>query len=551
MKQIFTSISLAALTFMAATPAMAQQRTLTDREKATVIEAIVPAMLEQASQISGIDLATLANPKIENVISSPLFGIGSTLRSESLTPLKIHPDSMSINLGAIQAIPPVVTTIIGKNLKIDFADYKEYNVTTPKGRTVALSIPLTISTSVMGSPVTLKFKIGDQTGLLPFNTLSADLDLGSLSGLMEGMGIKSGELFSLKEAAASPGVYTYTVQLGETMLMLLTKITSSEAIAQVPQYVISANMTQMQTGLIEASVAGLPAAAPTQPVPMGDAQVYLNLKAMSPDSILLTAYDKGQKAGYRKLVPTMEQKNAQELVIATQDFSKKTENAAWTWTATETVTMTNRTVAPATTAIIPEIVTRTLTDLAANGSVTPYSLTVSITKDADGDGVQGSGDVTANVLNIDVVPSVGATGATVDFNISTPNEQGALAESMIIKAALPFATQTISVDFMPVALGDTPVGTMYVQSNVMQIATGNEIISTPEDLSIRVAEGGLYIQNCEKGSYSIVGMDGKPAAQGIISGAGAFIPTPNLMRGNVYVLKVVEGNTTQTIKFRK
>lgn len=550
MKQIFTSISLAAMTFMAATPAMAQQRTLTDREKATVIEAIVPAMLEQVGQISGIDFGTLANPNIENVINSPLFGMGSTLRSESLTPLKIHPDSMSINLGAIQSIPPMVTTIIGKNLTVKFADYKEYNLTTTKGRTVALSIPKTISTSVMGAPITLKFTIGDQTGLLPFNTLSADLDLGSLSGLTESMGIKSGELFSLKESAANPGIYTYTVNLGETLLTLLTKITSSEAIAQVPQYVITANMTQMQTGLIEASVAGVPAAVSAQ-VPMGDAKVYLNMKAMSPDSIFLTSYDKGQKAGYRKLVPVMEQKNAQDLVITTQDFSKKTENAAWIWTATETVTMTNRTVVPATSAIVPEIITRTLTDLAANGSVAPYSLTVAVTKDANGDGVQGSGDVTANVLNIDVVPSIGATGATVNFNISTPTKEGALTESMIIKAELPFATQTISVDFMPVALGETPVGTMYVQSNVMQIATGNEVISTPETFGIRVAEGGIYIQNCEKGAYSIVGMNGKPAAQGIISGAGAFIPTPNLMRGNVYILKVTDDHSVQSLKFRK
>lgn len=550
MKQIFTSISLAAMTFMAATPAMAQQRTLTDREKATVIEAIVPVMLEQAGQISGMDFGTLANPDIENVISSPLFGISHTLRSESLTPLKIHPDSMSINLGAIQAIPPMVTTIIGKNLTVKFADYKEYNLTTPKGRTVALSIPKTISTSVMGAPITLKFAIGEQTGLLPFNTLTAELDLGSLSALTESMGIKSGELFSLKESAASPGIYTYTVNLGQTMLTLLTKITSSEAIAQVPQYVITANMTQMQTGLVEASVAGIPASVGTQ-VPMGDAKVYLNMKAMSPDSILLTSYEKGQVAGYRKLVPEMEQKNAQDLVITTQDFSKKAENAAWTWTATETVTMTNRTVVPATSAIVPEILTRTLTDLAANGSVAPYSLTVAVTKDANGDGVQGSGDVTATVLNIDVVPSIGAAGATVNFNISTPNKEGALAESMVIKAELPFTTQTMSIDFMPVALGETPVGTLYVQSNVMQIATGNEVISTPEALGIRVAEGGIYIQNCEKGVYSIVGMDGKPAAQGIISGAGTFIPTPNLMRGNVYILKVTGDNSVQSIKFRK
>lgn len=550
MKQIFTSISLAALTFMAATPAVAQQRTLTDREKAAVIEAVVPAMLDQAGQISGIDFAVLANPDIENVISSPLFGLGSTLRAESLTPLKIHPDSMIINLETIKGIPPMVTTIIGKSLTIHFDNYKEYSLTTAKGRTVALSIPQTISTSIMGAPVTLKFTIGSQTGLLPFNTLSADLDLGSLSAILQGMGIQSGELFALTESAASPGIYTYNVKLGATMLTLLTKITSSEAIAQVPQYVITADMTRMQTGLIGASVAGIPTGASTQ-IPMGDAQVYLNLKAMSPDSILLTSYEKGQKDGYRKLVPVMEQKNAQELVITTHDFARKSINEAWIWTATETITMTDRTKTPATSAIIPEIITRTLTEFAATGQIAPYSLTVSITKDANGDGVQGNGDVTADILAIDVLPSMNASGAVVNFNISTANEQGALAESMIIKATLPVATQTISVDFMPVALGETPVGTMYVQSNVMQIATGNEAISTPEELSVRVADGGLYILNGDKGTFSIVEMAGKPVAHGTISGPGAFIPTPTLMRGNVYIIKIVQDQAVTSIKFRK
>ena len=51
MKKIFTCISLAAATFMATTPVMAQQQKLTDKEKAAVIEAIVPAMFEQVKQL--------------------------------------------------------------------------------------------------------------------------------------------------------------------------------------------------------------------------------------------------------------------------------------------------------------------------------------------------------------------------------------------------------------------------------------------------------------------------------------------------------------------
>ena len=54
MKKIFTCISLAAATFMATTPVMAQQqKQLTDKEKAAVVKVIVPAVFDQVKQISG------------------------------------------------------------------------------------------------------------------------------------------------------------------------------------------------------------------------------------------------------------------------------------------------------------------------------------------------------------------------------------------------------------------------------------------------------------------------------------------------------------------
>ena len=60
MKKIFTCISLAAATFMATTPVMAQQqKQLTDKEKAAVVKVIVPAVFDQVKQISGVDFMSL------------------------------------------------------------------------------------------------------------------------------------------------------------------------------------------------------------------------------------------------------------------------------------------------------------------------------------------------------------------------------------------------------------------------------------------------------------------------------------------------------------
>lgn len=71
MKKIFTCISLAAATFMATTPVMAQQqKQLTDKEKAAVVKVIVPAVFDQVKQISGVDFMSLTNPNIESIINS-------------------------------------------------------------------------------------------------------------------------------------------------------------------------------------------------------------------------------------------------------------------------------------------------------------------------------------------------------------------------------------------------------------------------------------------------------------------------------------------------
>ena len=69
MKKIFTCISLAAATFMATTPVMAQQqKQISDQEKVAFVKAAVPAIFDQVKQISGIDFMGLTNPNIETCL---------------------------------------------------------------------------------------------------------------------------------------------------------------------------------------------------------------------------------------------------------------------------------------------------------------------------------------------------------------------------------------------------------------------------------------------------------------------------------------------------
>ena len=561
MKKIFTCISLAAATFMATTPVMAQQQKLTDKEKAAVIEAIVPAMFEQVKQVSGIDIIELAKPNIENVLSSPVFGTASTLRAETLiaNPITVQPDSMKVNLSEISKDIPAMFS----QITLKMSNYYTANLSSTNGLPIELNLPKTISTTILGSTVSLNFELGKQTGLLPFDSFTAKLDLGGLSELAGVMGIKGGELFSLKEKATNAGMFDYNVTIGESLRSVIALLEKDEEEkTTIPNFLIKTNMTQQAKGLVEASLYAVPTTSSTVQVPMGDAQVYLNLKAaatgkMSPDSILLTSYKNGQKEGYRKLATKMEQKG-QNFVITSQDSTKTLNATEWKWSATETITMTNRTNATEAKAIVAETITRAIAELAATGTTNPYSMVVTKTSDMNGDGQVAAAE-TITLLKADVTTAMGgsvtAPAMNVAVKIQTPNDtDGQLTEGMDIAINLPLKGDKVVADFTPVGY-DKPVATMYVKSDAMGIITDNETIENDvEEVKVSTTASGLYVKN-GKGNYVIVIMVGRVVSTGIITSDGQYISTPNMPNG-IYMISIDQSKLLRsahktTVKFVK
>jgi len=561
MKKIFTCISLAAATFMATTPVMAQQQKLTDKEKAAVIEAIVPAMFEQVKQVSGIDIIELAKPNIENVLSSPVFGTASTLRAETLiaNPITVQPDSMKVNLSEISKDIPAMFS----QITLKMSNYYTANLSSTNGLPIELNLPKTISTTILGSTVSLNFELGKQTGLLPFDSFTAKLDLGGLSELAGVMGIKGGELFSLKEKATNAGMFDYNVTIGESLRSVIALLEKDEEEkTTIPNFLIKTNMTQQAKGLVEASLYAVPTTSSTVQVPMGDAQVYLNLKAaatgkMSPDSILLTSYKNGQKEGYRKLATKMEQKG-QNFVITSQDSTKTLNATEWKWSATETITMTNRTNATEAKAIVAETITRAIAELAATGTTNPYSMVVTKTSDMNGDGQVAAAE-TITLLKADVTTAMGgsvtAPAMNVAVKIQTPNDtDGQLTEGMDIAINLPLKGDKVVADFTPVGY-DKPVATMYVKSDAMGIITDNETISDEvQEVTVSTTASGLYVKN-GKGNYVIVNMVGKVVSTGIITSDEQYISTPNMPNG-IYMISIDQSKLLRsahktTVKFVK
>ena len=561
MKKIFTCISLAAATFMATTPVMAQQQKLTDKEKAAVIEAIVPAMFEQVKQVSGIDIIELAKPNIENVLSSPVFGTASTLRAETLiaNPITVQPDSMKVNLSEISKDIPAMFS----QITLKMSNYYTANLSSTNGLPIELNLPKTISTTILGSTVSLNFELGKQTGLLPFDSFTAKLDLGGLSELAGVMGIKGGELFSLKEKATNAGMFDYNVTIGESLRSVIALLEKDEEEkTTIPNFLIKTNMTQQAKGLVEASLYAVPTTSSTVQVPMGDAQVYLNLKAaatgkMSPDSILLTSYKNGQKEGYRKLATKMEQKG-QNFVITSQDSTKTLNATEWKWSATETITMTNRTNATEAKAIVAETITRAIAELAATGTTNPYSMVVTKTSDMNGDGQVAAAE-TITLLKADVTTAMGgsvtAPAMNVAVKIQTPNDtDGQLTEGMDIAINLPLKGDKVVADFTPVGY-DKPVATMYVKSDAMGIITDNETIENDvEEVKVSTTASGLYVKN-GKGNYVIVNMVGRVVSTGIITSDEQYISPPNMPNG-IYMISIDQSKLLRsahktTVKFVK
>ena len=561
MKKIFTCISLAAATFMATTPVMAQQQKLTDKEKAAVIEAIVPAMFEQVKQVSGIDIIELAKPNIENVLSSPVFVTASKLRAETLiaNPITVQPDSMKVNLSEISKDIPAMFS----QITLKMSNYYTANLSSTNGLPIELNLPKTISTTILGSTVSLNFELGKQTGLLPFDSFTAKLDLGGLSELAGVMGIKGGELFSLKEKATNAGMFDYNVTIGESLRSVIALLEKDEEEkTTIPNFLIKPNMTQQAKGLVEASLYAVPTTSSTVQVPMGDAQVYLNLKAaatgkMSPDSILLTSYKNGQKEGYRKLATKMEHKG-QNFVITSQDSTKTLNATEWKWSATETITMTNRTNATEAKAIVAETITRAIAELAATGTTNPYSMVVTKTSDMNGDGQVAAAE-TITLLKADVTTAMGgsvtAPAMNVAVKIQTPNDtDGQLTEGMDIAINLPLKGDKVVADFTPVGY-DKPVATMYVKSDAMGIITDNETIENDvEEVKVSTTASGLYVKN-GKGNYVIVNMVGRVVSTGIITSDGQYISTPNMPNG-IYMISIDQSKLLRsahktTVKFVK
>ena len=91
MKKFFTSMGLAAMSFLAVSPAFAQQ-SLTANQAEAVVKTVFPAVMEQVKLASGLDIQALAEGNMDWTLYS---------RIPTVT---VQPDSAHINVSALIAM---------------------------------------------------------------------------------------------------------------------------------------------------------------------------------------------------------------------------------------------------------------------------------------------------------------------------------------------------------------------------------------------------------------------------------------------------------------
>lgn len=551
MKKIFTCISIAVVSLFATTPVMAQQQ-ISEQDKATIVKAVVPAMIDQVSQISGIDFKGLQNPDVDLILNSPLFGTQSTLRSGTLPSISIQPDSVILNLSKVdlgEDLSFIQSAL--SSVKLTFADYEELVVTATSGRTVNVNLPLKTTATVkflgLSFNINLNLALGEKTGLLPFGSFSANLDLGSLESILGSLDkeLKSGELFSIKETGAN-AVYTYDIAIGDILSGLM------EAEEQ-PNFKVIVDMTSVKSEKPVIDVV-LKTITDKATLTTDEASIYLNTKALASnkmvtDSIIAIAYEFENNVvakEYSKSVQETKAVDSKTVEVLTTIYEKEAEDAEWKWNDAEKYIIEgNQEIDPEN--LVSSVLNSVIEDLKNLTSNSKESLTVkclSFSKEADVAGNNGKNELTLTVTP--AIVDMQTIKATVEL-VSVDDDEAEAEEKMLIEVTLPLQSETITVTFIPEG-EESALATLYVKSNAMGIVTSNETIkNNVQDLKVIPLESSLYVTN-GKGNYVIVNMLGQVIATGIITSDTQYVNMPNVPKG-IYMISIKDKTKRTTVKF--
>lgn len=563
MKKIFTSISMALCLMASYFTASAQTAQLSEADKETFKKEVLPVIFEQIKEQAGLDILGWAHPNLtaDFIESLPVFNAQSGLRADAPTAYNMKPDSIMINVGAIPNVPPAMVGVIG-TIKVEFENHKKVIVPLIGdmllGRGIEIEMPGTIkvTSSGLGNLAVIDVAVtGGEGDLIPFTmdmTISLmNSDVAPLLGFSFTQNATTGML----EAAVD-------LQTGMRSLIELINMFSGSA-TELPamDYLVTVNMLGMlSTGTLPASLYGILESAPTQRIPMGDAEVYMDIAGLGQGgfplkAIGLTSYENAVANGWRKLWFNMEQKTTQDKVMTIDNYvytsAEKTDSIFANSTIVTMSDYTSSLKLTDTKSAMQSVINRVVTELATEGKATWYKMLVESARDINGDGQMTDAEKVP-VMDIEVSPYTSGTNAIAEINIksySYDETTGApTMTEMNVNATADMTSEVIKVDVISVGAA-APIASSYFKSNAFGIVTSNDNIAV-SNLKVTPVEGGIYVANSGKATYRIVNISGATIANGTISGDNAYIPTTSLAKG-VYVIVVTENGVSQSVKFAR
>ena len=413
MKKVFTSISLALSLIASSFSTSAQTVQLSEAQKIEIQKEVLPVVFEQIKEQTGLDILGLARPQLNSdfIQSLPVFNAQSGLRSDSPTPYSVKPDSIMINVAALAPTASQLMT----NVKVLFGDYKKIDMPIDiAGLSGSIEIPRLIK--VTSNSILPTFQNIAEIKIVANENPKALLDMDMIITLW-GDDTTTSQLIGLTIAQNESFDFEFNVEIGEGLQGIWGLLKAVATLPELPEmnYLITLGFSQIGTGVIPASLYGIPTADATTRIPMGDAAVALDFSTDMPIKyIALTSYENAKAEKWSKLWFEMEQKTTEDLVLTIDNFvytdEAKTDSTFANRTIVTMSDYTKNAAVASTQSAVKSVINRVVSELATEGSAAQYKMLIESAKDLNGDG-NITNEEKATTMEIEVTPSIVGTDA--------------------------------------------------------------------------------------------------------------------------------------------
>ena len=559
------------MSLFAAAPTFAQQ-SLTANQAETVVKTVFPAVMEQVKLASGLDIQAIAEGNMDWTLYSRIPTVTVQPDSARIKVTSLMSMVASDEEGSSVVIPPAIVTMLGlDNLKINFTDYQKINfsmgeltseISLPATTAVDLVMPGSIKILIEAEPTT------DANATMPFKKLVVKSEVdptisAAIGGSMPTIAplFQSGTILTVSQSSAN-GINTVTTELSGAGLAI-AQMMADEDEPLIAKFSKATDMTKMATDKYYTVTT-------TNYLPNGTAIVDEVETVYNPtqtlpliaDSIVTKIYkNDGTLNNVTKRVFKLSDTSGAVgntiTKLTTDSITAYTDNAvSASFVEKDSTVMYGNKIPLDYNKITLSFIQSVIADMATLNEVDIPFYMVQYTTDEDSEYTAES------LITMDMERLAAATTAeadTIHSEITLADYVDGTDEVDETSANVICIGLTKDQAIICMHMGDmdateeNKIATIYAKSNLLSIATDNEEIAAPQsDVTFGFTANGIYVNNCKQGRYTIVDMNGRIVANGVIAGEGAYIATPQLTRGSIYVIAVQdEKGLVKAAKFAK